>query len=239
MGMGALGQGLRGTPGFGWAVVVAAVLLAMAFLPFDGPISRGVRNMKPGGDLRRELEALQQYGQFSASVLAALIILLLDGRRARRLLDWAVAMGVGILAVNFVKMFVGRPRPKFDDPLYFLWPFGAYPVSEKAGVRHAWEFWGGISSDLWSMPSSHTVYAVVMSVVLTRMYPRFLPVGVVLATLVGVCRVWFGAHYPSDVVVGAGIGLVVGHWAMNARIGQRLFGVRDDAPGAGGAGASV
>ena len=67
--------------GFGWAVLLVAVLLGLALLAFDGSISRTLRDLKPGGDLRRELEALQQYGQFSASVLAALIILLVDRAR--------------------------------------------------------------------------------------------------------------------------------------------------------------
>jgi membrane-associated phospholipid phosphatase len=203
--------------------VLAVLALFVAALPLDGPIARGVRSIHLGGDVRRELEAIQQYGQGVSLVIIATAVWLLDAGRRRRLLDLAAAAGVAALAVNAMKMLIGRPRPKFDDPQYFLGPWGAYPINEQVGVRHAWEFWRGISSDLWSMPSSHTVYAVVVTVFLSLLYPRLRPLVVALAFIVGLARVLLGAHYVSDVVVGAGLGFVIGWPAVRNEWGQRLL----------------
>ena len=185
---------------------------SLVLMPFDGAISHAAiafRENTLGGDIRRELESLQQYGQGATTILVVWAIWLLDPHRRKRLLDWLVAVLIAAAVTMPMKMLIGRPRPKFDDPGFFLGPFGAYPLGPDTGVRHAWEFWTGISSDLWSMPSSHTVYAVVMSVFLATVYPRLRPLAITMAVLVAVSRVLFGAHYLSDVLVGAAVGLLV------------------------------
>jgi membrane-associated phospholipid phosphatase len=212
----------------------ALLVLGVALIPFDGALSRAAiefRQNSLGGDLRRELEALQQYGQGAITLLVVWAIWLLDRGRRARLLDWGAAALVAMLAANGLKMLIGRPRPKFDDPAVFLGPFGAYPIDETVGVRHAWEIGSGISSDLWSMPSSHTVFAVVMSVALATLYPGLRPLAVVMAVLVALGRVLFGAHYPSDVLIGGAVGLAVAWPAMAGGWGRRVLRV---GPGRGG-----
>lgn len=211
-------------------LIFAGVLLGMGLLviPFDGPVSDAAvafRENALGGDIERELEALQQFGQGATTLLAAWAVWLLDPKRRRRLLDWIAAVVLAAVIAYPAKMLVGRPRPKFDDPGYFSGPFGAYPLGEDVGVRHGWEVWADISSDLWSMPSSHTVYAVVAAVALATLYPRLRPLAVVMACVVGVSRVLFGAHYPSDVLVGAAVGLVAGTCAMRMYLGVRTVDV--------------
>ncbi|MDX2147845.1 MAG: phosphatase PAP2 family protein [Planctomycetota bacterium] len=191
-------------------VVIAGVALGTVLLPLDGPVSAFLRANPPGGDLRRELNALQQYGAISSIIIALVIIGLLQPERLRAVVRvWAAAMVVGAVVINALKLLIGRPRPKFDDPLHFPGPFGAYPIDPEVGVRHAWELGSGISSDLHSMPSSHTAYAVIMSVVLTHFYPKLRPLLVVWACVVGVARVVLGAHFMSDVVVGAALGYAI------------------------------
>lgn len=200
------------------------LVLGLACIPLDGPVSDAAiafREHTLGGDVERELGALQQFGQGAMTLLAAWAIWLVDPKRRRRLLDWVAAVVLAALIAYPAKMLIGRPRPKFHDPGYFSGPFGAYPLGEEVGVRHGWEVWADISSDLWSMPSSHTVYAVVAAMVLAAMYPRLRPLAVVMAILVGVSRVLFGAHYPSDVLIGASIGVVAGACAMRRYLGVR------------------
>jgi len=228
-----------------WAVPVASGIVAFAvLLPFDGALSKACEGLsrRMGGDVRRELLALQQYGQFSVSLIVALIVALADPKQRARLWEWLVSWGIAAAIVFPMKVVVGRPRPKFDAAWSFPGPFGSWPLGldgagRPRGVRHAWELWAPISSDLWSMPSSHTAYAVVMSAFLARVYPRLAWVLFALAGLVGACRVLFDGHYPSDVAVGAAIGFLAvrlavdGGWAMG--LGKRL-GARTD----GGARAS-
>ncbi len=134
-------------------------------------------------------------------------------------------MGLTALAVLPMKLLVGRPRPKFGFPEYIPGPFGLTPIEigGEPQLRHAWEVGSGISSDLWSMPSSHTAYAVVLAVFLAALYPRLRPIVIGLALLVGICRVLFGAHYPSDVLVGAGLALLIAPPIVRSSRGVRLL----------------
>lgn len=222
-----------------WLRPLILGLLGLAiFLPLDGPINRLVNPahysaparppIRLGGDFRREAEFLQQYGQFTCSVIAIILIITLDRDRARRraIADWIAAALVALAAINLLKLAIGRPRPKFDDPWAFLGPLGTYavePDNPELGLRHAWEFWSGISSDLWSMPSSHTAYAVVMSFALATMYPRLRGFAITMVFIVGLARVLLNSHYPSDVIAGAAIGYIAASAAFRHRWGQRLL----------------
>lgn len=173
--------------------------------------ARGARASLPiGGDIRRELEALQQFGQGGMTVLVALAIWLLDPPNRRRLLDWLGAVGAAAVLSFGLKMLLGRPRPVLDEPDLLLGPLGMHPLPTDDGpvVTHAWAFWQEGAEKLWSMPSSHTVYAVVAAATLAGWYPRLRWLMVVMVGLVGCSRVAFGAHYPSDVAAGVAVGLM-------------------------------
>lgn len=205
-------------------IVVLAIVFLGALIPIDGVLSGWAvqfREEHLGGDIVRELGALQQYGQGAVTILVAWAIWLQQPTLRRRLLDWLLAIGIASAVGYPLKMLIGRPRPKFADPEHFLGPFGVYPVSESVGVRHAWEIGSGISSDLWSMPSSHTLFAALMSSMLWVWYPRLRPIAVVMVLLVGSARVLFAAHYPSDVLVGGALGLLIG-----VPVARRHLGVR-------------
>ena len=61
--------------------------------------------------------------------------------------------------------------------------------------------------DAFSFPSGHTLHAVAFAVLLSAFYPALLPLLGVFALAVGLSRVVLGLHYPSDVLVGAGLGI--------------------------------
>lgn len=206
-----------------WAAPLGvSVVLGFVLFPFDGPIFEAVRSLgeRLGGDVKRELQFLGQFGAISSVVIAAVVIWLLDERR--RSSAWRVLLAAAVSGASclVLKMLIGRPRPKFDDPGVLLGPFGAYPIGPEVGVRHAWEFWADISSDLWAMPSSHTAGAFALAAVLTRWYPKLLGLLLALAITVAASRLLFGAHYPSDVAVGAGVGWISGLFAARWGVGK-------------------
>ncbi|MEW1722128.1 phosphatase PAP2 family protein [Streptomyces sp. NPDC093109] len=77
----------------------------------------------------------------------------------------------------------------------------------------------------WSLPSNHAVIAAAAAVALLFTDRRLAAVAVPAALLMAASRVWVGAHYPHDVV----LGLVVGALAA----GALMTAARRAAPRAG------
>lgn len=99
-------------------------------------------------------------------------------------------LGAGII-VKILKIFIGRARPIFFEALDMT---GFFPPSLD------WAF--------NSMPSGHTAVSFAGLVMIGMLAPRFKVLTWTLAILIGVSRVAVGAHWPSDVIFGAFIGMV-------------------------------
>ncbi len=226
------------------APILFAAVAAVVLHPLDAPISAAAAEVSSqiGGDLRRELHAWQQFGAVGSIVFVVIVVLATRDSNAesrsprvrsgpaaiepaspltpaRRLLDLFLAIAVAGLLCTAMKVGIGRPRPRdvFADPHTILGPLGVYPIPGKDGqvhLVHAWEAAG--RNELWSMPSSHTVYAAVLAVFLATIYSRLRVLWVALAVLVGMCRILFDAHWPTDVVIGAGLGGAVS-WTVISR----------------------
>ena len=60
--------------------------------------------------------------------------------------------------------------------------------------------------DRWAFPSGHSGHAFSILVVMTWLHPALGLLTLPLSTCIAASRVFFGLHYPSDVLVGSGIG---------------------------------
>lgn len=228
----------------GVCFVVAAMCVPVDrwILKVVGPYSiDGVQGLGSivGGDVKRELEFVQQFGAITSVIIAGFCIILLDRAKASRVIDVALACIVTALVQNVVKMAVGRPRPRvvfssdamdgYESPTRFTFAWNTYPLpraSEPSGYlwAHPWELSKNISSDLWSMPSSHTAAAFCLAACLTRLYPRLSPLVYTLACVVGFARVLLGAHFVSDCLVGGAMGFVTGALMMQLSLSRKLVG---------------
>ena len=192
--------------------------IALLLLPFDRIAADVAVRFQPGGgltlggDVKRELEFAQQFGAFTSVIMIWIAILRLDPRGKTRLPSFLVATAMNSIICSGMKMFFGRPRPKFLTPHELTFPWETYAIPAGGGTQaiHAWE-----SSQLWSFPSSHAAAAAVLAVFLSRMYPKLRELAIGLAIIVATARVVLFAHYPSDVVAGATIGLVIGRFAYS------------------------
>lgn len=190
-------------------VVLAAAVLAFVSLLIDAPEARAAR-LYPHG-LVDLFQVVTRFGE--SGWLFALSLLTLAGafvaralavsRRARagfgllasRALYFFVVQLDSGLASQVLKHFFGRARPALID---------------KLGPHHFALFsWPAI---LASFPSGHTITAFAAAASLGFFLPRrYFPLPYLAALLILASRLIIGAHYPTDVLAGALIGLACAH----------------------------
>lgn len=114
------------------------------------------------------------------------------------------------LVAKVLKIFIGRARPIFYEALDMT---GFFPPSTE------WAF--------NSMPSGHTTASFAGLVMLGLLAPKYKWFTWTLAIIIGASRVAYGAHWPTDVVFGAFIGMAAADlvkaglkWWPDARRGQ-------------------
>ncbi|MGH2702621.1 MAG: phosphatase PAP2 family protein, partial [Actinomycetota bacterium] len=173
---------------------IAVVLLALSALPVR---RRGVTDIESDvfyvlngvpGFLFWPIWAVMQLGNILAVPLVAGVMLLL--RRVRLAIDVAVAGSAAWLVATLIKSIVARGRPGeiLTDVI-----LRSAPASGHGYV------------------SGHAAVAAAMAAVITPYVAR--PWKIVvwsLAVLVGLARVYVGAHLPLDVVGGAVMGWAIG-----------------------------
>lgn len=112
-------------------------------------------------------------------------------------------LSAGVIA-KIIKILLGRFRPIFFEALDIT---GFRPFSFE------WAF--------NSMPSGHTAATFAGLVMIGMLAPKFKPLTWTLAIIVGASRVACGAHWPTDVIFGAFIGMVaadlIKYWVFNKR----------------------
>lgn len=128
--------------------------------------------------------------------LCVATILLGVSRRDRRLrragLRMLAAHQLATMMKSAIKHSVDRSRPSLlmDDGHYEMQP----------GDSH--------DHDVTSFPSGHTAGALAVAQAFAREYPEHGTAARVGAALIALIQVPRGAHYPSDIAVGAAIGLI-------------------------------
>ena len=112
--------------------------------------------------------------------------------------DWAnitfflfSAVAASGIITDIIKWIAGRYRPSelFEHGLYGF------------DFLH-------IDRALTSFPSGHTATAFALATAIIYFWPKMAFIVGIFATLIGISRVMIGAHYPSDVIAGALMGVL-------------------------------
>ena len=188
----------------------ALVLAAAAALAIDVPIARAFKAWNQSEDIHGCLAYFDMFEMFGHGLGVAVLLVVLHqldpGRR------WAIprvltcALAAGGLA-DVLKMFVLRTRPyecALDGTVWTT--FGQwFPIFDAGSPGQ-------------SFPSAHTATAVGLAAALMWLYPQGRLLFTLLAVLVGCQRIVCGAHYPSDVLIGAAAGCLVAQFFL--RVGR-------------------
>ena len=133
--------------------------------------------------------------------LYAVLLWLMYRRMGWRRTLYLLLCVVGVIAVadqlaaSFLKPWIGRPRPCADASL-------VEGVRELVGCGGRYGF-----------PSNHATNHFALATVLVMTFVRRLPYRMLLflwALSIALAQVYVGKHYPSDVLAGALLGVIVG-----------------------------
>lgn len=182
---------------------IAATIYLVLFFCFDRSIDLWVHNncsntwVSQLGKYISNLASGAPLRLVLAICLISIIVFDHDLKRpgTRYFLYICITAATAIIIGDGLKFLLGRYRPimLFENNLYGLHFFS----SEWA---------------LNSTPSGHTVRAFSILTALSFLYRKFTVVFISIATLIGASRVAVTAHYPSDVVFGAFIGIFTAAW---------------------------
>jgi membrane-associated phospholipid phosphatase len=170
----------------------------------DRRLFTSVNGLPHAAYVDEQVTLLSDLGKGAGWAVGAGWLALRDGGRGRRaaVASMAALLVAVALVQGPIKGSFRRRRPFVDHLARVVGP----------GPRDA------------SFPSGHTAGSFAAATALACFYPAAAPLLLTVASAVGASRVYLGQHFPSDVLVGAGLGSAIGLLA------RRLTG----APATGG-----
>ena len=179
-----------------WLVVLAAALV------LDRHVAQWVRQTHPYPESGPAVWAVKLPGSYPLVLAVAVLVAVFhrqSWRAAFQLILSGPLVGAGY---SLLKWTVGRQRPKIA-----IAPFDFHPFHHGViGLVHA-------ESGL-SFPSGHAAMAFAAATCLAAVLPRWAVAFFAIAGAVAAERVLENAHYLSDVVAGAGVGVLCGLLAL-------------------------
>lgn len=183
--------------------IAGVALYFVMYFWIDRPVDLWVHAHYPSGMLKDIGSAISQlmngYYIKRAAVIVFLYVILADPKlkseSSRKILFICASVLVGVIISESIKCTLARYRPVmlFEKGLY-----GFHYISGKYEFN--------------STPSGHTTRAFCFFVAMSVIYRKFTPVFITLATMIGLSRIAVTAHYPSDVLFGAFIGIFTPLW---------------------------
>lgn len=190
----------------GFAILLSAILICMVWLDRDVALVFGAMKQQMPNviapfqvitSLGKSMWYLYPLGLYSA--FAALMLRLRPAERSlwlpRLQTSLFIFANVALsgLAVDIIKILVGRPRP------VMLLEENIFNQFTPFIFKSRW----------WSFPSGHSVTALSLALATSLFWPRWRWALLAGAGLIGASRVIVTAHYPSDVFGGFTIAVIV------------------------------
>lgn len=154
----------------------------------DASALRALREREHPG-VARFMRCLTFAGDTSSWALHALLVAALEAAPAGAVAQMTAAGLAATAVVAVLKRLIRRPRPRRAEP-----GLGS-PLADP---------------DAFSFPSGHSAVAFAVATASLSAAPNLAPAELVLASSIAFSRVYLGAHYPLDVLVGIAIGVACG-----------------------------
>jgi membrane-associated phospholipid phosphatase len=188
-------------------ILISAVILLLLSAVMLVLEARGVKttlHLSFKGDIKRESAAVAQWGQSAVTPLAAWMVWCREPANWRLFFLVLLPVLFASLFVGLVKRLCGRMRPNRENAGRF--------------TGFSWKH----DNARESFPSSHSACAFALSLVLCQAWPPGTAVFITLAVITSLLRYVMDAHFPSDVLAGVAVGLLIGHYGL--QLVQQLLG---------------
>jgi membrane-associated phospholipid phosphatase len=196
-----------------WLTAGGLLLFSAASVAvLDQTVSGYLNIHRLSDELSDLFQAAEHFGTPYGAVLILITVWLTHpSLRSRVSRTFVAAITAGLLA-DLIKLCVSRTRPKafdFDQSIQSSFT-GLFP-------------WGAGGSVQQGFPSAHTAFALAFAVMLGELFPQGRRWFLGLGGLVALHRVTTLAHFPSDVLAGAAVGLVTARYFLGTTPLGRVY----------------
>ena len=185
-----------------WAGLIS-ILCGAAALAVDRALAHFIYD-HVNARVHKALDGITHYAKAGHWLAAAVLALIVAGgmrhfhvleNEVVLLINYSVAfiasLVVGSAVLHVIKLVLGRRRPRDDMEMGL---YGFMPLA--------------FNSNYNSFPSGHALTICCVAVIFTCVWPMAWPIWFGIAALLAVTRALLTAHFLSDVLIGAGIGLI-------------------------------
>lgn len=178
-----------------YVLAMCLTLITVSYLFGDVPLAQYCRTLNPV--IKNIAEIITIFGITTWYIVGSLVLYLFfrfiykNNLNAGRSLFVFLSLSVTGIFLTILKWIAGRHRP------VDLFNHGYFGFD-----------YFGVGYELTSFPSGHTQTAFTLATALTILYPRWGIPLFIIAGLVSISRIILTSHYLSDVIAGAGVGIL-------------------------------
>ncbi|HJT42550.1 MAG TPA: phosphatase PAP2 family protein [Rhizomicrobium sp.] len=185
-----------------WAGFVS-ILIGLMALAIDRWLAHFIYD-HVNARVHKALDSITHYAKAGHWLAAAILALIVAAgmrhfgvlaEEATQLVSYSLAfiasLTLGSAVLHVIKLVLGRRRPRDDMEMGL---YGFMPLA--------------FNTDYNSFPSGHALTICCVAVIFTCVWPMWWPVWFGIAAFLAVTRALLTAHFLSDVLIGAGIGLI-------------------------------
>jgi membrane-associated phospholipid phosphatase len=177
----------------GKILLLIVLLIPLFIFAFDKDVMLFIQHFKEyHSNLHQFFEELDMIMNFLyKGVIGAISVFTVYSLFKKKEIGKSLAIGIiAVFIVIQIKHIIGRARPKLGFDTFFAGPSLSYLYS--------------------SFPSGHTTFTFMLAEVLSHYYPSYRYIFYMFSVWVGFERVEDFAHFPSDVLAGAVLGIIIG-----------------------------